>query len=81
MLHSYAAVAQQNESATLLTPKMRVQLLPAANLGVTVIVTANPCKIERRGAIPRISTNYPVAQQNQSASLRRKRPRVRFSPG
>ena len=72
MLHFYAAVAQQNESATLLTPKMRVQLLPAANLGVTVIVTANPCKIERRGAIPRISTNYPVAQQNQSASLRRK---------
>ena len=81
MLHFYAAVAQQNQSATLLTPKMRVQLLPAANLGVTVIGTANPCKIERRGAIPRISTNYPVAQQNQSASLRRKRPRVRFSPG
>jgi hypothetical protein len=65
MLHFYAAVAQQNESATLLTPKMRVQLLPAANLGVTVIVTANPCKIERRGAIPRISTNYPVAQQKR----------------
>jgi hypothetical protein len=32
---------------------------------VTVIVTANPCKIERRGAIPRISTNYPVAQQKR----------------
>ena len=32
---------------------------------MTVIVTANPCKIERRGAIPRISTNYPVAQQKR----------------
>jgi hypothetical protein len=34
---------------------------------VTVIGTANPCKIERVGAIPSTSTtfNYPVAQQNQ----------------
>jgi hypothetical protein len=28
-------------------------------LGVTVIATANPCKIERVGAIPSISTNFP----------------------
>jgi hypothetical protein len=27
-------------------------------LGVTVIATANPCKIERVGAIPSISTNF-----------------------
>ena len=26
--------------------------------GVTVIATANPCKIERVGAIPSISTNF-----------------------
>jgi hypothetical protein len=29
-----------------------------ATLGVTVIATANPCKIERVGAIPSISTNF-----------------------
>ena len=27
-------------------------------LGMTVIATANPCKIERVGAIPSISTNF-----------------------
>jgi len=29
-------------------------------LGVTVIVTANPCKIERVGAIPSTSTNFII---------------------
>ena len=30
-----------------------------ATLGVTVIATANPCKIQRAGAIPSISTRFP----------------------
>ena len=39
------------------------------------------CKQAVVSATLTVSTNYPVAQQNESASLRRKRPRVRFSPG
>ena len=40
-------------------------------LGVTVIATANPCKIERVGAIPSISTNF---LRGESACQRWMRP-------
>ena len=57
MLH--ALVAQNHKSAALLMRKIRVGDLAGVPLsGVTVIATANPCKIERVGAIPSISTNF-----------------------
>jgi hypothetical protein len=39
-------------------------------LGVTVIATANPCKIERVGAIPSISTNFPSGGKRLSHWMR-----------